>query len=219
MLIVDANDNTALPRIPSMRSRHSLRINGYDYTQVGAYFITVVTRNRTCVFGDVLNGESVLNVSGRIVQTVWNELPVHFRPIGLDEFVVMPNHVHGIIMINDAQRASVGAQHAAPLHQPYVKPGSLGAIVRSFKSAVSKRVNETHEGRPLRLWQRNYYEHIIRNEESLLHIREYIASNPSRWSMDPENPTATRIEPKNIWRIGDDVRAQHAAPVAGARRR
>jgi REP element-mobilizing transposase RayT len=147
------------------------------------------------------------------VQRVWNELPDHFSGTDIDAFAVMANHIHGIIHITE-RTEPVGEQHAAPLatglSRSYVQPGSLGAIVRSFKSAVTKLYNEKYARSGLGFWQRNYYEHIIRDEKSLLRIREYIVTNPARWSTDPENPFATRPESKDIWRT---VGAQHAAPL------
>jgi len=216
---------------PDQRSRHSVRLKGYDYTQVGAYFVTIVTERRNCLFGSIIDGEICLNSVGRIVQSAWNELPKHFSGIDTDMFVVMPNHVHGIICIADNPRVLVGAQHAAPSKHrvpsnPNVQPSSLGAIIRSFKSAVSKLYNEECGRSGLGIWQRNYYEHIIRDERALIRIREYIATNPARWSSDPENPAATHPESRDIWQsdhsrlsgTAQDERAQHAAPLRGIRK-
>ena len=218
MVRSDIEDKFLVQSKSPKQHRHSLRLEGYDYAQVGAYFITVVTHQRTCLFGRILNGELILNAAGQIV------LPAHFSRIDLDTFVVMPNHIHGIIHITERLDESEEAQHAAPLQRSRsfrrnVQPGSLGAIVRSFKSAVTKRYNEKHSPSGLGLWQRNYYEHVIRDENSLIRIREYIATNPARGSMDPENPFATRQESKDIWRVDDNtttVGAQHAAPLRSA---
>ena len=210
-------ENKSLARSKFVKQhRHSIRLQGYDYAQVGAYFITIVTRQRACLFGRILNDELILNTAGQVVQSMWNELPAHFSRIDLDTFIVMPNHIHGIIHIRGRRDQTVGARHAAPLHKRNVQPGSIGAIVRSFKSAVTKRYNEKHAPSGLGLWQRNYYEHVIRDENSLIRIREYIAANPARWSIDPENPFATLQESKDIWRIDNittTVGAQHAAPL------
>jgi putative transposase len=224
-MVRSGSENKFLVRSKYLKQhRHSLRLEGYDYAQVGAYFITVVTHRRTCLFGRILNGELMLNTAGQMVQSIWNELPAHFSKMDLDTFVVMPNHIHGIIHITDGLDPSEQAQHAAPLQRSpsfrqNVPPGSLGAIVRSFKSAVTKRYNEKHAPSGLGLWQRNYYEHVIRDENSLIRIRRYIATNPARWSIDPENPFATRQESKDIWRVDDNrttVGAQHAAPLPAA---
>ncbi len=180
---------------PRNHHRHSIRLKEYDYAAPGAYFVTIVTRNRMCLFGNVADGVMWLNVLGRIASAYWAEIPHHFPNVTLDAFVVMPNHIHGIVIVTSPIGVDgVGAQHAAPLHGPQpvphvnVVPGSLGVIVRSFKSAVTKRIGtlRTIVGTPV--WQRNYYEHIIRNERSLNHIREYILNNPLQWEIDWENP-------------------------------
>jgi len=200
--------------------RKSLRLADYDYAQVGAYFVTIVIDQRRCLFGTVADEKLLLNTFGCMAQAAWAELPKHFPQCELDAFVVMPNHIHGIVHI------AVGAQHAAPLHdtgssRPRVKAGSLGAIVRSFKSAVTKHYNEKCAAPGSVLWQRNYYEHVIRDEVSLQRIQEYITTNPARWSVDSENPYATSPEPADIWRNSHPaaVGAQHAAPLQGDNRR
>ena len=123
-----------------------------------------------------------LNQAGLIVASCWQQIPEHFSAASLDEWVIMPNHLHGIIIITD--ETDVGAQHAAPLP---VKTAPLSVIVRSFKSAVTKRVNAIRatDGP---IWQRNYYEHVVRDERALDRIRRYIRENPVRWADDPENP-------------------------------
>jgi REP element-mobilizing transposase RayT len=168
--------------------RRSIRLKGYDYSQAGAYFVTLVAYQRDCLFGEIRDAKMVLNDLGTIADECWRAIPDHFQLVELGAHVIMPNHVHGIIIINDSD--VVGAQHAAPLpvpqSSPYVKPGSLGAIVRSYKSAVTRRI-----GRELNatgIWQRNYYEHIIRNDIDLQRITDYIEANPSRWNDDNENP-------------------------------
>jgi REP element-mobilizing transposase RayT len=181
--------------------RRSIRLHGYDYTRAGAYFVTIVTHQRDCLLGEIRNGEMVLNHFGQIADECWRAIPEHFPFVELGAFVVMPNHVHGIVVIT---ATDVGAQQCcaptcAPTitdpHKINVKPGSLGAIVRSFKSAVSYRINKEHN--TTGIWQRNYYEHIIRNEKDLQRITDYIQANPLRWDEDNENP----------------VRATHAPPL------
>jgi len=167
------------------RHRRSIRLKGYDYAQAGAYFVTVCSRSRECVFGESVEGEVRLNGAGRGVEEVWDALPKHYPGVEVDAFVVMPNHVHGIVVLPDR----VGAQHAAPLRRGLkVAPGSLSAIVRSFKSAVTKRINEAHGMPDTRVWQRNYYERVIRDEDELRGVRQYIADNPAQWALDEENP-------------------------------
>jgi REP-associated tyrosine transposase len=124
-------------------------------------------------------------------------IPKHFDTALVDEFIVMPNHVHGIVMIRD-----VGARHAVPVSRRFGKPaaGSLAAIVGSFKSATTRRINELRQTPGISVWQRNYYEHVVRGDDSLDRIREYITSNPARWDVDRENPAATCPEAQFAWR-------------------
>ena len=132
-----------------------------------------------------------LNEIGQIDQQCWDSIPQHFPNVEIDQFGIMPNHLHGVIMIVEPILPSdrVEAQHAAPLPLTInVKPGSLGAIVRSFKSASTKRINEILHTPGASIWQPNYYEHVIRNEKELDQIREYILYNPLRWALDNENP-------------------------------
>jgi putative transposase len=166
--------------------RQSLRLRGYDYTQCGAYFVTFCAWERRSLFGEILDGQLRLNALGSVVEEAWFVLPTHFPSVELDASVVMPNHMHGVVIIG------VAAQHAAPSRPSPAKfavtPGSLGANVRSFKSAVTRRANELRMPFGAQLWQRNYYEHVIRNDESLDRIRQYITTNPARWELDAENP-------------------------------
>ncbi len=199
---------------PKRHHRRSIRLKGYDYTQPGAYFVTICTHNREPLFGRVVDGEMVLNAFGEIVWACWGEIPDHFPHVELDAFVVMPNHVHGIIWIVDHPGAThaqnvgathaqnVGATHALPLQGPRGPvSGSLGAIVGSFKSAVTRRINELRGTPGARVWQRNYYEHIIRNERALNAIRRYIVENPLRWHLDRYNPDRQGTDPmaREIW--------------------
>jgi putative transposase len=208
---------------PSPRyHRRSIRLRGYDYSQVGAYFVTICTKDRECLFGEIVNGDVRMNAWGDIVRTCWDDMPRHFRDVQLDAFVVMPNHVHGILVCMRAdgptpgRHGIVGAQHAAPLRQrgaptndrliPFnVVPGSLGAMMRSFKSAVTKRMNILRAAPGVPVWQRNYYERVIRDADEMNRIREYIATNPAHWAEDENNPSHVgKISP---------VGAQHAAPL------
>ncbi len=142
-----------------------------------------------------------LNDAGRTVQDVWNALPDYYACVTLDAFVMMPNHLHGIIILND-----VGAQYVAPNENGAVNPGAIptghknlfevnraptvGEVIRSFKARCTRSINRMNGMQHLPVWQRNYYEHIIRNESSLREIREYIANNPGQWATDRENPDA-----------------------------
>jgi putative transposase len=181
---------------PKIHHRRSIRLAGHDYSQAGAYFVTVVTWRRDCLFGEVIAGEMKLNDFGQIADEGWRAIPEHFPNVELGAHIVMPNHVHGIILINeDDSRNIVGAQHCcAPTSSGQddnprkinVKPGSLGAIVRSYKSAVSYKINKQFNATGI--WQRNYHEHIIRNDCEMGEIWRYIESNPVLWNDDDENP-------------------------------
>jgi len=166
---------------PQKHRRRSIRLKGYDYTQSGAYYITIVTYQRLSLFGEVGSAEVRLNELGQIAHKEWFKT-AELRPyveLYEDEFVVMPNHVHGIIWI---QNNIVGAERrSAPT------PKSLGAIIRAYKSAVTYAVNALQNQRGAVLWQRNYYEHVIRDEKDLQAKRDYILSNPRNWEKDDEN--------------------------------
>lgn len=171
--------------------RRSIRLRDYDYTTGGAYFITMCTRNRECLFGSVIDGNVLLNELGEIAASCWNAITEHFPDVEVDRFVVMPNHIHGILVIH-----AVGATHASPTPRPpetsRPHPRSLGAIVGSFKSAVAARINQSRRGPRFPVWQRNYYEHVIRSQSELGRIREYVMNNPVEWDLDPENPSNKR---------------------------
>ena len=176
---------------PQKHHRRSIRLPHYDYSAAGAYFITMVTYQRDPLFGNIVNGEMQLSPIGRIAEEHWRLIPAHFPHVELGAYVVMPNHVHGIIVINENGMAtnsspSVRARHASPLSPNGVKPGSIGAIVGSYKSAVTKRIGR--ECNVTGIWQRNYHEHIIRNEAEYNRIHLYIQSNVANWGRDDEHP-------------------------------
>ncbi|MDY6846166.1 MAG: transposase [Chloroflexota bacterium] len=162
------------------RHRKNIRLKDYDYSSAGYYFVTIVSNKRKNIFGNIIEGEIELNLLGMIVKKTWREIPQHFPYIEIDSYVVMPNHFHGIIIINE-----VGARHASPLQ---TKSYPLGVVVGSFKSAVTKRIHGMGLMDQKRIWQRNYYEHIIRDEDDYQQIVDYIASNPFNWENDHENP-------------------------------
>jgi putative transposase len=164
---------------PDHHVRRSLRLKNYDYSQAGAYFVTVCAHNRMCIFGKVDAAEMRLSEIGRTVDSCWKEIPMHFQ-VSLDQWIVMPNHLHGIIIMAD--EAPLATDDALLLRP------ALGAIVGAFKSAATKRVNEEPRMERSPLWQRNLYEHVIRNEADLGRIRQIIVDNPIRWAEDPENP-------------------------------
>jgi putative transposase len=181
---------------PDRYHRRSVRLKGYDYAQSGAYFLTVCTEHRDCLFGEIVDGEMRLSAFGRSVNVVWDAIPDHFHGVSLDEFVVMPNHAHGIVLIASAIGDASGPQGTAcraPTRESFGKPvaHSLATIVRSFKSATMKLINDARGTRGAHVWQRNYYERVIRDDRELDAIREYIAQNPLNW-MDDENRPAGR---------------------------
>jgi putative transposase len=170
--------------------RRSLRLKEYDYSQPGAYFITLCTHKRRCILGEVIEDEMRLNDVGRLVETEWLNT-AKIRPyVSLDAFIVMPNHFHAIFFIQHRAGAThrVAPTGAKPGGGP--EPASVGAIVGQFKSRVTKEINAWHSFGSL--WQRNYYEHVIRDEEDLNRIRQYIQDNPRRWLDDENNPENLR---------------------------
>jgi REP element-mobilizing transposase RayT len=172
---------------PDIHHRRSIRLGDYDYTQAGAYFVTICSRNRECVFGDVVDGVERLNEFGDLVKREWL-WTMNIRPnVELDEFIVMPNHIHGILIINHDCR---GTLQRAPTKEQFGKPvsNSIPTIIRLFKSTTTKQLNELRNTAGIPVWQRNYFEHIIRNDEELNRIREYIITNPLKWAEDENNP-------------------------------
>ena len=190
--------------IPPTRNRHTTRLPGYDYTQPGGYYVTIVTRGREPVLGAVVAGSVALSIPGVTAQKAWRDLPQHFANVRLDKYVIMPNHVHGIIMIMAGDRVTPGEMDGfrrgrSVLGEALVIPTTdlplradrghgLPEIVRAFKSFSARRINtiQNTPGQPC--WQRNYYEHIIRSETELQKIRQYIRNNPRQWELDAENP-------------------------------
>jgi putative transposase len=166
--------------------RRSIRLQRYNYANPGAYFVTICTQGQKCLFGEVTNGEVRLNESGTVVTNCWQWLPSQYRHVDLDEWVVMPNHFHGIIILSDDGDVCRGGSRTAPTEAVRRKP--LGGLIGAFKTVSTKEINELRGSRGSPLWQRNYYEHVIRNENELNKIREYILSNPLQWALDRENP-------------------------------
>ncbi|HEX2770777.1 MAG TPA: transposase [Geobacteraceae bacterium] len=184
---------------PDIHHRRSIRLMEYDYTGGGAYYVTVCAHGRECLFGDVVDEVMRLNEFGEFVRECWNRIPEHFTDVILDEYVLMPNHFHGIVIIQQHRRGDAcvahgsngnddeRARHASPLRSG-PSPTSLGAIVGSFKSAVTKLINQICDNPGCPVWQRNYFERVIRNDRELAAIREYIINNPQQWVLDRENP-------------------------------
>ena len=170
---------------PQKHHRRSVRLKGYDYSQAGAYFVTIVAWQREMLFGGIVKGESILNEFGEIVREEWERTAVVRPNVELGEYVVMPNHFHGILVF----RENVGATRRVA---PTLQSGSLGAVMAQFKSIVTKRINGLRNVTGLPIWQRNYYERIIRDEHEMDRIHRYIESNPSMWAEDDENPNRVR---------------------------
>jgi putative transposase len=175
----------------SSRNRHSVRLPAHDYAAPGSYFITICTHGRECLFGEIDNGRVVLNAFGEIVRQEWQRSAEIRRELGLDAFVVMPNHLHGIVHIMDISSV-VGAHGHAPLPDPFRRPPrSIGSFVARFKGAAIRRINAKRDAEGTPVWQRNCYEHIVRDEADLERIRQYIADNPHHWTADEYHPGGT----------------------------
>lgn len=178
--------------------RRSIRLKGYDYTQAGAYFINICTWQRECLFGDIVDNEMQLSRYGETVRFNWHYLPKRYPHVILDAFVIMPNHVHGIIFLtenaNNMHGVGTGLEiildrkrnfYAQPAPtKSTIKRHGLSEVIRGFKTFSARRINQLRYMTDVPVWQRNYYERIIRNEESLQKIRQYIINNPSSWQQD-----------------------------------
>ena len=162
---------------PQKHRRRSIRLKGYDYSQAGAYFVTICTQNRESLLGEIVGGEMILNAYGRVVAVCWVWLAKQYPYVELDEWVMMPNHAHGIVILSGGR----GGSRTAPTK-------SLGRLVGAFKTVSTKRINQMRHTPGAAVWQRNYYEHIIRNEDELNRLRQYILDNPVQWEMDENNP-------------------------------
>ena len=183
---------------PDIHHRRTIRLKGYDYATPGAYFVTICTHERECLFGDIVDGVMRLNEAGRMVNTVWDEIPAHYPGIDVDAFIVMPNHIHGIVaIVGAAPRGRPGSEQSNHGQPQGVAPTAVGLslpeVVNRFKTMTTKRYADgvKQNGWPVfpgKLWQRNYYERVIRNVNELSATREYITCNPQQWPMDTDNP-------------------------------
>jgi putative transposase len=197
--------------------RPNLRLRDYDYTLAGAYFVTIRTHGRACLLGSVADGQMRISPLGRSAVSCWCGLLEHFPTVTLDAFVVMPNHLHGIILLKDIDEheafvpAQPGEACLAPTDNSVVGEGQgasaaggvqpsqetgkrpkLDTIVAAFKSAATRTARQKSGAPDLRLWQRTYYEHDIRNEAALARIRQYIEDKPAKWALDRDNPANWR---------------------------
>ena len=159
--------------------RKHVRSPHWDYRQTGIYAVTICAEKRACIFGTIRDGRMNLAEIGRLIETVWLELPSHYTNIQLDEFVVMPNHLHGIVIIGDGPVE----HHDAVVGRSFgnIQAGSLSSIVRAFKAGVSREAGT-------RIWQAGFFEHVIRDDFDLSNQRQYILDNPAKWEHDRENP-------------------------------
>lgn len=186
--------------------RRAMRLRGYDYSQPGAYFVTICAQYRKCLFATIIDGKMQLNEIGQIVVECWNRMPQHFPSVELDGYVVMPNHTHGIIRLGIPEMKSPDVpEHIATRRGEVASPAlnnnsrkdevaspTLGKIMAYFKYQSTKRINQ-HRGMPrTRVWQRDYWDHVIRNDPDLQRLRQYIQNNPMQWELDqlhPNNPS------------------------------
>jgi len=169
---------------PDIHHRRSIRFRDYDYSNAGAYFVTICTFQRECLFGEVQGGNFVSNEAGEIVTDIWMDLTKRFSSLSLDEFVVMPNHFHGILLFADAFGSCATSKPGAASGAP-----TLGTVLRAFKSLSAIAVNKTIGRQGVSLWQRNYYERVIRDEQELDVLRQYVAANPSQGEKDENHPS------------------------------
>lgn len=165
-------------------SRRSIRLPNYDYAQEGMYFVTICTYEKEYLLGDIVDSKIHLNNIGRIVDEIWSKLNKKYKNIEMDEYVIMPNHLHGIIHIvgagfsrpnKNSDNISKGQENPAP---------TLGQIIAYFKYETTKQINIIQNNPAIKFWQRNYYEHVIRDDKDLFRIREYISFNPDNWEED-----------------------------------
>jgi REP element-mobilizing transposase RayT len=161
---------------PDVHHRHTIRLKNYDYAQAGAYFVTICVWQRECLFGDILDGEMVENGLAEIARFRWFDLVNHVENVTLNAFVIMPNHIHGIITIEPATCDNSRKKYGLP------------EIVRQFKTFSAKSINASRDTPSVPFWQRNYYEHVIRNEADYNRVADYIDNNPSSWAEDSLHP-------------------------------
>lgn len=161
---------------PVVHRRHSGRLRDFDYRSTGAYFVTLCTAGRSMLFGEIVGDEVHLTQAGHLVEDCWTWVAEHYQYVTLDAWVLMPNHLHGVLAVGETP---------APR-----KP--LGRLIGAFKTVSTKRVNELRATPGAVVWQRDYYEHIVRSESDLASIRQYIADNPRQWALDRENPCGVR---------------------------
>ena len=176
-----------------IKKRHSIRLQKYDYLQSGYYFVTICAQNRQQIFGTIINNQMTLNDGGNMIDFWWQEMFKKYKNISIDEYIIMPNHIHGIINIVGA--GSPRPKSPRPDNNKIIGRGNraptIGNIIAYFKYQTTKQINEPQNTPGKKIWQRNYHDHIIRNDKSLNNIRNYIINNPATWQFDVENPQQT----------------------------
>jgi REP element-mobilizing transposase RayT len=175
----------------NLPNRQSMRLQGYDYSRPGYYFITICVQNMEHLFGAVVDGKMILNDFGEVASDYWQQIDIRYPNTIIHEHVIMPNHIHGVIeIVNPAP--FLGAIHESPLrkglnpelYRKHRRKMLIPKIIGWYKMNTAKQINLIRKTPGIKLWQRNYYDHIIRNEESLFHIQEYIKNNPRKWDKD-----------------------------------
>jgi REP element-mobilizing transposase RayT len=174
-----------MPYNPDIHHRQSIRLKNYDYSQAGAYFITICTHQKQCLFGNIKNGRMRLNHLGAIADQYWQQIPEHFPNTALDIYIIMPNHLHGILWIIESDK-----NEENPRKFGNIVKRSISSMMRSYKAVVTKEIKKACnlQGR-YSIWQKRYYDQIIRSEKMLNNIRQYILENPINWDRDEEKPT------------------------------
>jgi len=178
---------------PNKHHRRSIRLKEYDYSRPGAYFVTLCVHNRECLFGTITDGEMHLNEYGKIVQTEWLKSSEIRNEIELDAYQIMPNHFHGIVIIKNGTMERRGERPFTPTRSiaPTFKmrPKSLSSLMAGFQSPVTSKINQLRGTPKQDVWQSNYFDRIIRNDNELIRTRKYIIENPMKWDQDKENPS------------------------------
>lgn len=175
---------------PEKHHRRSTRLSSWDYSWPWWYYVTICTYDRRCLFGEIVDDKMQLNEIGEVVREEWMRTPIIRPESELDDFVIMPNHMHGIVIIDDSSKSGVGAIHESPLRRTVDqrRQMTLSKVIGRFKMNSAKRINLTRGTSGIPLWQRGFHDHIIRNDADLHRIRTYIAKNTLQWALDEENP-------------------------------
>ncbi len=169
-------------------TRRALRLRDYDYREPGVYFFTICVQDHHCIFGKIVNQKMVLYPAGRIVWQCWRDLPRHFPEIQLDQFVVMPNHIHGVIVLHKKSNGRAGLRPAPTTGCDGC--ASLANLIGALKSFSSRQINKARGTLGIKVWQRNYFERVVRSGKELSAIQNYINENPSRWEWDRDRSPA-----------------------------